>query len=126
MRERERNAPAMGIKICFQATPDNSPRTGVTALFPVDIKGIVEVSPVAELLATHETNDSVPFVPAGVEVEAGLCERVGVCEIGRRVRPFHGGRGGEGWVLDAFCVGEGATTKMEVKHFGGGHCSTAD
>jgi hypothetical protein len=100
----------MGIKIPFQPTPDNGPHTAPTALVPVNIKRIVELSPVAELLATHETSDSVPFVPARVEVEASLCERVGVCGIGRRVGPFYGGRGGEGRVLDAFWGGKGAET----------------
>jgi len=76
----------------------------------MNIKRIVELSPFAELLATHETSDPVPFVPARVEVEASLGEGFGVCGVGRRVGPLYGGRGGEGLVLDALCGGKGLKT----------------
>jgi len=68
------SSPARRVEISLQGASDNSPRTGLCRLFPVNIKGIVVVFPSGELLTTDETSNIIPFIVAGVEIKASLGE----------------------------------------------------
>jgi hypothetical protein len=46
----------------------------------MDIIGIVICIPVRNLLIAKETSDAISLLETGAVIEAGICERGGVCE----------------------------------------------
>jgi len=76
------------IHIGPQPTSDTGPRTLFPAFFEMNIKRIVLLFPLAELLSTHVAGDIIDVFWTGIVEKAGFSESFWVCDVVFWMGPF--------------------------------------